>query len=330
MVAHLKEDLKGRKFGKLLVLGHEHGRGWKCQCDCGNTYYAQRFYLTSGRCSSCGCERYSHNKLIIHPKRGNTIQHKDIIGKKYGLLTAIKGIGYKNNHELILCKCDCGKEKAVDYYKLISGHTSSCGDRIHKIKYNLTGRRFGRLLAVRPHLKKGSNGAVWECRCDCGNTIIVPAHNLLVSGIKSCGCWKEERNKRRESRTRLYKIWQNMKNRCLNSNVKGFVNYGGRGIKICDDWMDYWKFKDWAINNGYTNNLTIERINVNGNYCPENCKWITLSEQTLNKRNSVLYDYKGKTITLVELSKITGLKYKSLQYHSHKNNLDVWLARKGY
>ena len=275
--------------------------------------------------------RYEHNKYTIHPKRGNTIRHEDVIGKKFGLLTAISHAGYKRNQEQILCKCDCGKEKVIDYYKLISGHNTSCGDRIHKIKYDLTGKRFERLVAIRPYFKKGSDGALWECKCDCGNTAIVSAHNLMRSGgTKSCGCLKKERNERKESKTRLYKIWQNMKNRCYNSLVPAYKHYGGRGILVCDEWLKYDNFKQWALANGYNDKLTIERINVNGNYSPENCKWITMKTQCINKRTTLLCFYKGDILALKEVADITGLKYDNLHYHYHNNNLDEYLRSKGF
>ncbi len=321
--------LIGKKYGKLTVVGYEKGKGCKCRCDCGKIYFSIPYYLINGRVSSCGCAQYEHNKLTTHPSREHSVSHSDIINKTFGHLKVIESVGFIKGHEHFKCLCDCGKEKIVDYYKLTSGHTSSCGSYIHKRKIDITGKRFGRLVAIRPVHIKGSKEAMWEFKCDCGNIKLIPARNVLVNGTKSCGCLKAERNKRKESKTRLHSIWANMKGRCYNKKLKEYKNYGGRGIKICEEWNEYKNFKEWALNNGYKENLTIERIDVNGNYCPENCKWITLAEQCLNKRNTLHYLYKGRIITLAELAKTTNLSYDSIHHHYHRNDLEKWLRDRG-
>lgn len=328
-MTEIYENLVGKRYGKLTVVSYEKGKGCKCICDCGKTYFSFPCYLIKGRIHSCGCEQYEHLKLIKHPKK-KPIFHPEILNKKYGLLTVLESVGIINGHEHFKCLCECGKEKIVDYYRLINGKTSSCGSSLHRRKVDITGQRFGRLVAIRPVYIKGSNDAMWEFKCDCGNIKLISAHSVLVTGTKSCGCLKAERNKRKESKTRLHRIWANMKGRCHNKKLKVYKHYGGRGIKVCEEWNEYKNFKEWALNNGYKDNLTIERIDVNGNYCPENCKWITLSEQCLNKRQTLLYLYKGKVVTLVELAKITNLSYDNIHHHYHRNDLEKWLRDRGF
>ena len=135
---------------------------------------------------------------------------------------------------------------------------------------------------------------LWVCKCKCGNIKDIRYPSLLHGISKSCGCLRKElasiNNKTHgDSKTRLYSIWYDIKRRIYKVNNKEYHNYGGRGIKICKDWLKYEKFREWALGNGYTDILTIERKNYNGNYYPKNCTWIPMSEQCLNKRGLVLH-----------------------------------------
>lgn len=121
----------------------------------------------------------------------------------------------------------------------------------------------------------------------------------------------------RMSKTRMYRLWKSMRTRCNNPNSISYKNYGGRGIKICDEWNDFEKFYMWAVNNGYSDDLTIERINCNGMYEPNNCKWIPRNEQALNRRNTLRLMYNGEEITPVKLSRITGISINTI-YCAHK------------
>lgn len=107
--------------------------------------------------------------------------------------------------------------------------------------------------------------------------------------------------------TRLYEIWHGMKQRCLNPNLAAYKNYGARGIKVCEAWMEFERFFDWAIDAGYKKNLSLDRIDVNGNYCPENCRWITLAQQQTNKRTNILCHCRGETHCIAEWSRISGI-----------------------
>lgn len=154
---------------------------------------------------------------------------------------------------------------------------------------DLKGKKFGKLTALHPVITyHKTQGRKWMCRCDCGNYSFVTAKHLNNGSIKSCGCVHklivQQLNYRHgECKTRLYHSWLDMRQRCCNKRNSAYQRYGGRGIFVCNEWDDYLVFKKWALSNGYKNNLTIERIDNDGNYTPSNCKWITLKEQQKNK-----------------------------------------------
>lgn len=173
---------------------------------------------------------------------------------------------------------------------------------------DLTGKRFGRLTVIERDYSKRTTA--WLCKCDCGNMHIATAKHLNNGHVKSCGCLNREpkRVAHNMSHSRIYNIYQTMKKRCYNSKDEHYHNYGGRGIKVCDDWLnDFQAFYDWAMANGYKDDLSIDRINVNGNYEPANCCWATNSQQQRNKRNSVKVKYNGETKTIYEWSEIVGI-----------------------
>lgn len=174
---------------------------------------------------------------------------------------------------------------------------------------DLTGQRFGRLTVIRLHDKL--NGYFrWECACDCGTVKIVSGPSLQ-GGARSCGCLLAEHNKDqkvhgREPR-RLYRIWAGMKCRCNDRKNKDFAHYGGRGITFCREWSEFVPFRDWALANGYSDNLTLDRIDVNGNYCPGNCRWVSAKEQANNRTNNRKVSYKGETKNVSEWAKQYGI-----------------------
>lgn len=190
-------------------------------------------------------------------------------------------------------------------------------------KVDLTGQRFGRLVAVRHEITQGRK-TFWLCRCDCGKDVLVGYGDLKSENTKSCGCLRREKSAdclRDKSTihgmfgTRLYHIWDGMKARCENKKHIAYKNYGGRGITICDEWRNSFEaFYDWAMSHGYQENLTIDRIDNNGNYCPENCRWATTKEQASNKRNNHRITINGQTKTVSEWSKETGLSKDLIRY----------------
>lgn len=180
---------------------------------------------------------------------------------------------------------------------------------------DLVGQEFGRLRVLKRAENDKHNKSRWMCSCVCGREVVVNASSLRRGLTKSCGClWLEVMSETRSthgmSKERIYSEYIGIKKRCLNKNSSGYKKYGNRGITICEEWLGengFINFYEWAMSHGYRDDLTIERIDVNGNYCPENCKWITAKEQANNKRNTLRLEYNGETHTTLEWEEITGI-----------------------
>ena len=181
---------------------------------------------------------------------------------------------------------------------------------------NLTGERFGKLVVIKTAGKTKNGAYLWKCKCDCGNEIIANVGNLKNGHTKSCGCLRVDRCKTNFTKhglehTRLYGIWSDMRLRCYDEKNIAYHRYGGRGITICDEWKnDVKAFYDWATANGYKDSLTIDRIDNDGNYCPENCRWATVKEQASNRRSNILVTHNGKTQTTKKWANEVGTPYK--------------------
>ena len=177
----------------------------------------------------------------------------------------------------------------------------------------LVGEKFNKLTVLGLHHTTRHHN-FYECKCDCGNYKIVRQQHLLNGNIKSCGCYNRQRASQAlknnqlgrthgSANTRIYKIWLAMKSRVYNPNRRGYKNYGGREIKICDEWLNFENFYQWSVHNGYNDRLSIDRINTNGDYCPDNCRWATVEVQQNNRRNNHFIEWDGKTYTLAQFSR---------------------------
>jgi hypothetical protein len=201
---------------------------------------------------------------------------------------------------------------------------------------DLTGQKFGMLTCIKDVGRSKSKSVMWLCRCDCGNETIVNSGHIVSGNTKSCGCLiKEVLTKRNTThsltkdssgrQTKLYNVWVSMRQRCFNAKSRDYKDYGGRGITVCKSWLDYKNFHNWAMTNGYKDGLTIERINVNGDYEPNNCIWVTPDKQAKNTRNNHFISYNGQTKILAEWSRILGVESSLLRYR-----LKTWSVEEAF
>jgi hypothetical protein len=188
---------------------------------------------------------------------------------------------------------------------------------------DLTGKRFERLTVISKAGKEGQE-YIWKCRCICGKEVVVRGGALRRGATTSCGCYfseqLKERNKKHGLRhTRIYKIYHGILTRCYNQKSTTYQYYGARGISMCEEWKgDFMIFYDWAMKNGYADNLSIDRKNENGDYCPENCQWVTQKMQTRNRRNNLMYTRNGITDCVAGWAERLGFSKKLLWHRLSK------------
>ena len=322
-------DLLGQRFGKLEVVqfdGYKRNKYhnvayWICKCDCGNTKSIRAIQLTSGGTNSCGCSWFDGK------------EKQQIIGKKFGMLTAIKMVERRKHHLYYLFKCDCGNEKIISKESVVEGRTKSCGCITKELNSNrcvidLTGQKFGRLTVIQYDHSK--NGTYWLCQCDCGKTKVIKGTSLTGKLTTSCGCKSREMciersTKHGMTKTRLYSIRQGMIARCCKENATSYPKYGAKGITVCDEWLGqdgFVNFYNWAIDNGYEEHLTLDRIDSSGNYEPSNCRWATYKEQANNTKATVFLTYKGETKSASEWSEIVGISQSCITGRKNKGWTD--------
>lgn len=187
---------------------------------------------------------------------------------------------------------------------------------------DLTGMRFGHLIVIKRaenHVSPcGHSYVMWECLCDCGRLSVIKASNLANGLSKKCRYCKDGTPNSRyrfhgETKSRLWRIWRNMRSRCENPNASEYENYGGRGICLCEEWKDYVSFRNWALSHGYSDELSLDRRDNNKGYNPENCRWATRDEQQRNRKNNIFVEYKGQKKILKDWAEDLGIPYSRIQ-----------------
>lgn len=251
----------------------------------------------------------------------------DLTGQRFGRLIVrnrAEDHYTKSGRKIIMwdCDCDCGDHITVSTSHLRSGHTVSCGckgsESLQHDILDLTGKKFGRLtvLGICPH--EPGERVYWLCECDCGNVLKVTSNHLTSGHTKSCGCYRKENSglinwKHGMAHEKIYGVYKAIKRRCYKEDDPNYKNYGGRGITVCEEWRNsFQEFYKWAESTGYQEGLTIDRIDTNGNYEPENCRWTDMKTQNNNRRNNHLEKYNGEYYTISQLSEISIVDYSTL------------------
>lgn len=274
------------------------------------------------------------------------------IGDMFDMLTVIDRVDdyiapNGKHHPRWLCECSCEEHNKVIRVSSVlkNGHFHSCGCYSEPPK-NLVGMVFGKLTVVEKsddYIKpSGEHIPMWKCKCECGNECVKNQYNLLEGYTHSCGCLRIENAvkahiKHGEAHDRLYNVWSNIKKRCYDTEVPDYKNYGARGIKVCDEWINsYENFRDWALKNGYQSDAprgeyTIERIDVNGNYCPENCTWANMKEQGNNKRNNRIITINDTSLTVPQWAECMGVTPRLIHCRLHRgwSEYDAVMIPKG-
>ena len=277
-------DITGDVYGELSVISYSHtgerySKYYRCECSCGKEVVVSKGHLRSGHTKSCGCTHKGHRK--------------DITGTRYGKLVAVSSTGEIKGRSVVWkCLCDCGNEKEVSVSSLSGGGVNSCGCLQHQgSPLDLVNKVFGRLTVTKSIGKNKAGQYIWECQCSCGNIHETTGTSLVQGYTKSCGCYaKEVRGKANTthglSHTPEYGAWKNAIARCYNTNNKKYADYGGRGISVCSGWMEEAPlgFLNFMEDMGKSNGLTLERVDVNKGYCPENCIWADVFTQGYNTR----------------------------------------------
>lgn len=191
---------------------------------------------------------------------------------------------------------------------------------------DLSGKKFGRLTALEICGRTHRGQCIWRCQCDCGNKKDVVSNSLQTGNTKSCGCiHKSKLSERNKSfaidykKTRLYRIWGRMIYRCTNTASSDYSRYGGKGVKVCEEWMSFSNFQEWANSNGYSDNLSIDRIDFDGSYEPKNCRWATSKLQANNKSSNNLITYNGLTKSLAEWAEEYNTDSSKIRYRLRRN-----------
>lgn len=312
--------MKDEKFGKWTVISETPFKKSEayyltCICECGNIVDVAKNSLKNGKSTQC-------------IKCSNKSKEKDdkYVGKTFGEIYVAKvddEYFREKKRKKYICRCSCGYEFSSFSHNLVElNKCKNCKEKDRSVLGNIYTR-----LTVLGEFKKG-NIEMCNCLCICGKEVTVRRGDLISGKTKSCGCLaKEVKSKSNKThgmaKTRLHNIWKAMKQRCYYTKSIRYNDYGGRGVIICDEWEnDFMSFYNWAMNNGYNDTLTIDRIDVNGNYEPSNCRWVDVKIQSNNKRNNRKIEYKNETKTLKEWSDILGINYSTLRTQTKKYTLE--------
>lgn len=265
------------------------------------------------------------------PKSSYT--HIDLTGEKYGYLTVLRRAdedyvcnchGKPKTEWKWLCECDCGNIVSVVQHHLRNGHCTSCGCMNTNNFIDMTGKRVGHLTVIARDFDRIINGervVYWKCLCDCGFMTSAQGKELRNGHRSSCGCGINSR-KHGMYKTRIYRIYRGMISRCTNENIDCYARYGGRGITVCEDWIDkdngFTNFYKWAMDNGYDDTLSIDRRDNDDGYYPSNCRWVDMKTQANNRRSNVKITYHGITKTATEWAEELGVHSETLLARHNK------------
>lgn len=248
---------------------------------------------------------------------------ENLENKRFGMLTVLQlAPKTKNRSTRWLCKCDCGNTKIIRNKNLIEGVSKDCGC-ISKNNFEIN-QKIARLTLVKSI--PACRGRKWECVCECGERVTVQEYDLREGIIKSCGCLKSEYAKmgnpiHKYNKTRIQRIHQGMMQRCYDKNHIHYSNYGGKGITVCEEWRGKYgvgNFAKWALQNGYNDELSIDRIDNNKGYSPDNCRWSTALEQANNTRRNRNIEYNGEVLSLSQMAKKHNMSVSMLSYRLKK------------
>lgn len=292
----------------------------------------EKFYkLSRLRCKICGEDTLIEKTLLItrgtSPRCNNCINKKINDPNRNWIILELR-YTTKGDRAGSLCRCrHCGYEKIINISSAINdiGKCENC----RKIYIeSFIGQKYNRLTITDFYKCSEHSELLYICDCDCGTKgKIIRLSQLINNHTRSCGCMYDETRGAGKthglSGTRLYNILRAMIRRCYDPDYEQYYNYGGRGIKICDEWLDSengpLNFYNWAIENGYNDDLTIDRINNDGNYCPENCRWATMKEQAHNRRTNIRINMYNEKLTLYEIADTYNLNIDELKSAYYRN-----------
>ncbi|MGK3722415.1 helix-turn-helix domain-containing protein [Priestia megaterium] len=307
-------DLTGNVFGKLTVVEYagyvKEKSMWRCKCECGGETVVAASHLKKEKngTRSCGC----------------LAKKEELTGQVFGKLTVIEYVGLDEAKKQAVwkCRCECGNEVSVRKPSLKSGHTRSCGciRKETSNRVDIVGEVFGRLTVIEyMGLDEEKKVSMWKCKCECGRETVVRKPSLKAGHTKSCGCLQTDHRKQMNRKHGLYKhpaysSWSHMRRRCNNPKDTYFYHYGGRGIKVCDEWNESFEAFYRDMGDSYKKGLTLERKDVNGDYTPENCIWADRTEQMNNRTVTRYITVFGETMSVSQAARKFNINRNTLNY----------------